>query len=257
MWANLPPPPGQLAGSVSLAPVALRIARAELAVAAARLGALTDFYGQTLGLPVEPADGRVVVLVGGDVLELVAAEDAGEPFHHFALLVPGDRFDTAHAWLGERVERLARDDGETVFAFDFWDARATYFHDPAGNIVELIAHAGVAEQPGAAGDFTAAELAGLSEVGIVVDRPADAVAALERELGLELWSGDAEQLAFVGAKAHTLILSSPGRGWLPTGRPAEAHAATLTVSIEDGDAQGVVLGSTPERRVRGKASGLR
>lgn len=183
------------------------------------------------------------------MLELTAADDAAEPFHHFALLVPGDRFDAAHAWLGERVGRLARDDGETVFAFDFWDARATYFLDPADNIVELIAHAGVAEQPDTAGAFAAAELAGLSEVGIVVDRPADAAAALERELGLELWSGDAEQLAFIGAKAHTLILSPPGRGWLPTGRPAEAHAATVTVSTEDGDTQAVVLSSTPERRV--------
>ena len=230
--------------------MALRIARAELAVAAARLDALTGFYDQTLGLPVESADGRVVVQVGDDVLELVAAEDGVEPFHHFALLVPGDRFDAAHAWLGERVERLARDDGETVFAFDFWDARATYFHDPAGNIVELIAHAGVAEQPGAAGEFTAAELAGLSEVGIVVDRPADAIAALDRELGLELWSGDAEQLGFVGAKAHTLVISPPRRGWLPTGRPAEAHAATVAVSTDGGDTDEIVLGSTPERRVQ-------
>ena len=80
------------------------------------------------------------------MLELVATGDGTDPFHHFALLVPGDRFDAARAWLGERVEPLARDDGETVFPFDFWDARAAYFHDPAGNIVELIAHAGVAEQ---------------------------------------------------------------------------------------------------------------
>ena len=175
--------------------MALRIARAELAVAAARLDALTGFYGQTLGLPVEPADGRVVVPVGGDVLELVAAEDATKPFHHFALLVPGDRFDAAHAWLGERVERLARDDGETVFAFDFWDARAAYFHDPAGNIVELIAHAGVAEQPGAAGDFAAAELAGLSEVGDRRRPPSGSRRDARARAGDRIWSGDAAQLA--------------------------------------------------------------
>jgi catechol 2,3-dioxygenase-like lactoylglutathione lyase family enzyme len=149
--------------------------------------------------------------------------------------------------LGGRPATLPRDDGETVFPFDFWDARAVYFHDPAGNIVELIAHAGMAER-GAAGDFSAAELAGLSEVGIVVDDPAAAVATLERELGLELWSGDAAQLAFVGAKAHTLILAPPGRGWLPTGRPAEPHAAT--VSLSGGTAGAVMLAASPERGVR-------
>ena len=228
--------------------MALRIARAELAVAAARLEAVAGFYEQALGFAVERRDGRVVIPVGGDVLELVATGDGTDPFHHFALLVPGDRFDAARAWLGERAETLARDDGETVFAFDFWDARAVYFHDPAGNIVELIAHAGTAEGSGAAGDFSAAELAGLSEVGIVVDDTAAAVAALERDVGLELWSGSAAQLAFVGAKAHTLILAPPGRGWLPTGRPAEAHAATVTVS--GGSAGAVVLAASPERRVR-------
>jgi catechol 2,3-dioxygenase-like lactoylglutathione lyase family enzyme len=228
--------------------MALRIARAELAVAAARLETVAGFYEQTLGFAVERRPGRVVVPVGGDVLELVATDDDTDPFHHFALLVPGDRFDAARCGLGEGAVPLARDDGETVFAFDFWDARAVYFHDPAGNIVELIAHAGTAERSGAAGDFSAAELAGLSEIGIVVDDPAAAVAALERDLGLELWSGDAEQLAFVGAKARTLILAPPGRGWLPTGRPSEPHAVTVTVT---GGADGaVVLAGSPERSVR-------
>jgi catechol-2,3-dioxygenase len=227
--------------------MALRIARAELAVGAARLEAVAGFYERTLGFAVELRDGRVIVPVGPDRLELVATGDGTDPFHHFALLVPGDRFDPARAWLGERAELLARDDGETVFPFGFWDARAVYFHDPAGNVVELIAHDSMAEQ-GGGGDFSAAELAGLSEVGIVVDSPAAAVATLERELGLELWSGDAEQLAFVGAKAHTLILAPPGRGWLPTGRPSEPHAAAVTVS--GGPAGAVVLGASPERSVR-------
>jgi catechol 2,3-dioxygenase-like lactoylglutathione lyase family enzyme len=228
--------------------MALRIARAELAVAAARLEAVAGFYAQTLGFAAERRDGRLAVPVGEDVLELVATDDGTDPFHHFALLLPGDRFDAARTWLGERAEPLAREDGETVFAFDFWSARAVYFHDPAGNIVELIAHAGTAERSGAAGAFSPAELAGLSEVGIVVDRPAAAVAALERDLGLELWSGDAEQLAFVGTKARTLILSPPRRGWLPTGRPAEPHAATVTVT---GGASGsLVLAGSPQRTVR-------
>ena len=217
-------------------------------MATARLDAVAAFYEQTLGFAVEQRDGRVVIPVGADVLELVAVGDATDPFHHFALLVPGDRFDAARAWLGERAETLARDGGETVFPFDFWDAQAVYFHDPAGNIVELIAHAGMAERSGAAGAFYAGELDGLSEVGIVVDDPATAVATLERDLELELWSGDPGQLAFVGAKAHTLILAPPGRGWLPTGRPAEPHAAAVTVT--GGAANAVVLAGSPQRSVR-------
>jgi hypothetical protein len=186
--------------------------------------------------------------IGGAELAFTAAD--GEPFHHVALLVPGDRFAAAHAWLGERVPILPSQDGGTVFDFDFWDAQACYFHDPAGNILELIAHRGLAER-GASGPFTAAELAGISEVGVVTPRPADAVATLERELGLALWSGAVEAeggLGFVGRKAHTLVVSGTGRGWLPTGRPAEPHPATVTFTGEA--TRAIELPGTPARVAR-------
>ena len=54
-------------------------------------------------------------------LEFVAGE--GEPFYHFAFLTPPDHF-----------EELAA--GKDVFDFDFWNARAFYFHDPAGTLEE-------------------------------------------------------------------------------------------------------------------------
>jgi hypothetical protein len=173
---------------------------------------LADFYGGTLGLPVAGH----VVQIGETRLRFEPA--GGEPFYHFALLVPGDRFDAALAWTQERVEILG-----DVFEFDNWDALAVYFHDPAGSIVELIAHHGL-EENGREGPFAAEELVGFSELGLVGDRSA-LLSDLE-ERGLELWSGSIEEpdyLAFVGEKGRTLILAEPGRGWLPTGRPAEPH----------------------------------
>jgi len=175
-------------------------------------GGLAEFYGETLGLPV--SDGEV--RVGETTLRFEPAE--GEPFYHFALLVPGDRFDAALAWARDRVEVLG-----DVWDFDNWDALAFYFHDPAGNIVELIAHHGL-EENGREGPFAADELLGFSELGLVGDRK-----ALLRDLeqrGLDLWSGTIDEpdaLGFVGEKGRTLILARPGRGWLPTGRPAEPY----------------------------------
>jgi catechol 2,3-dioxygenase-like lactoylglutathione lyase family enzyme len=180
---------------------------------------LADFYRETLGLPV--ANGAV--RIGETTLRFEPAE--GEPFYHYALLVPGDRFDASLAWARERVELLGG-----VFDFDNWDARAVYFHDPAGNIVELIAHHGL-EENGRAGAFAAEELVGLSELGLVGDRRAQ-LADLE-ERGLELWSGTTENpdtLGFVGEKGRTLILAPPGRGWLPTGRPAEPHPVEFVLA---------------------------
>jgi hypothetical protein len=153
---------------------------------------------------------------GETQLEFEAGE--GEPFYHFAFLTPWERFD-----------ELAG--GEEVFDFEDWDAKAFYFDDPAGNIVELVAHRGL-EGP-----------LGLSELGLVGDTPA--MASDLRQLGLELWDGTLEEegrLAFGDERGRTIILAPRGRGWMPTGRPSEPHPVEVelsgakpgTVELEDG-----------------------
>jgi hypothetical protein len=181
---------------------------------------LRDFYGDELGLPLD-ADAIVV----GETRLRFRIEDGGA-FYHFALLVPGDRFEAALAWARERVELLG-----DVFDFDNWDALAVYFHDPTGNIVELIAHHG-REENGRTGAFAPEELVGFSELGVVGDPP-ELLRRLEA-VGLELWDGTVDEpgrLAFVGEQARTLILAPAGRGWLPTDRPAEAHPAELVLEL--------------------------
>ncbi len=181
----------------------------------------TSFYHDALALPL---DGETIVV--GETRLRFHDEDRGA-FYHFALLVPGDRFDAALAWARERVELLG-----DVFDFDFWDARAVYFHDPAGNIVELIAHQKL-EKNGRSGDFSAEELVGFSELGIVGDPP-ELLRRLEA-VGLELWDGSVDpknSLGFVGEQGRTLILAPTSRGWLPTGRPAEPHPVELVLELD-------------------------
>lgn len=179
---------------------------------------LPTFYGDVLGLPL---DGEAI-RIGETLLRFEPGDDAA--FYHFALLVPGDRFDAALAWTRERVELLG-----DVFASDDWGSRAVYFHDPAGNIVELIAHHGLDEN-GREGEFDAGELVGFSELGIVGDKR-ELLRRLEA-VGLQMWDGTLEApnlLAFVGENGRTFILASPGRGWMPTGRPAEPHPVAATI----------------------------
>ena len=210
------------------------------------IGALASFY-ESLGLPSTPAGGRPSFRIGETTLELVAG--SGSPFYHFALLVPGTRFEAALRWASRQTALLPDSrSGTVVFDFDFWDANACYFHDPAGNIVELIAHRGI-EETEAEGDFRGAELVGVSELGLVGDLPAMA-SALALQVGLELWDGTVEQpggLAFVGERARTLILAPPGRGWLPTGRSAELHEVDVLFS---GPPEGEVLLEASRYRIR-------
>jgi catechol 2,3-dioxygenase-like lactoylglutathione lyase family enzyme len=201
----------------------MRFLSVTLHAPAGRLLELAGFYGR-LGLEVQSDGERAISFRAGETeLELVSSD--GEPFYHFALLVPGNRFEAAYAAAGSVAELLPeRETGDTVFDSDNWSSLACYFHDPAGNIVELIAHRGLLETA-VDGEFGAAELIGLSELGLVGDRPVMA-AGLAGVLGLELWDGtlaEPTRLAFVGERARTLILAPPGRGWVPTGRAAEAH----------------------------------
>ena len=195
---------------------------------------MSDFYLDRLGFDTaENIRGDLVaVQVGSAVARFSQAPTSKAPFYHFALLVPGDRFEAAYSWLKARAELLPDPDtGDTVFNFPAWRALACYFFDPAGNIVELIAHRGISEAS-TEGPFSARELVDFSEVGLVVSDKEQSVAALEREFSLHVWDGsitEPERLVFVGERARTLILSPPLRGWLPTGRPAEAHPVELTL----------------------------
>jgi len=182
-----------------------------------------------------PGDRAALALgIGSAVLEFSAVAGTEQPFYHFALLVPGNRFEAAHTWLAGHTALLPHlDTGRTVIDFDAWDARGCYCHDPAGNIVELIAHRAIGETEDVTGRFSADELIGISEIGVVTSDPVGAVKALHSDLGLRLWFGDVEgamKLGFVGRQAHTLIVSAIGRGWLPTGRPAEAHPVDVTLA---------------------------
>ncbi len=222
---NLPP------SSPSRHDPSVNFRRLAIATAAARLDAQERFYGDRLGLLVDRDPDRVGVTCGPARIEFVAAE--GAPFTHFALLAPGNRFTEALTWLGDRVELLPDPDtGQTVFDFEFWDAQACYFEDPAGNVVELIAHRGIedSDRPG----FDTGDLHGLSEVGLVTaDKPA-AAAALRAELGVEVWDGSADGpgLAFAGERGRTLILAPPGRRWLPTEWAAVACPSEVELELE-------------------------
>jgi hypothetical protein len=196
-----------------------------LHAAATSLAELAVFYGQRLGL-----DHLVGARFQIGATELDFIPSGGESFYHFALLVPGDRFDAAFAWARERVELLPRQDGELVFDFSFWDALACYFQDPAGSIAELIAHRGIGDA-GVTGEFSASELLGFSELGLVGDVPRMAH-ELER-LELHVWDGTLDgpdALGFAGEKARTLILCPEGRSWLPIGRLAEPHPVQVTLA---------------------------
>jgi catechol-2,3-dioxygenase len=159
---------------------------------------LMQWYRETLGA------GPPVTFVAGEATP-----------HHYAFHVRD-----LGAWRDRLEVPLIRgEDGEDEFDFSSWGgARAIYFADPEGNIVELIAR----PQP-------RAELS-LAEVGLPVDDVGAVVDVLEQELGLSHYDGDRETFSAVGDDDGLLIVVNVGRGWFPPQVPAGRAPIAVTLA---------------------------
>jgi hypothetical protein len=147
---------------------------------------------------------------------------------HFAVNVAPGRFEEAVEWAARRRPLIQRD-----VPFPDWRARAAYFFDPAGNLVELIA------RERAPGDELFLEV---SEVGMPVADVGESVAFLEAELGLPHFSGDRENFSAVGDDRGLFIVVPIGRHWLFTKQPAPDVPVRVTID-SDRDGELVVPGS--------------
>ena len=139
---------------------------------------------------------------------------------HVAVNVPPERFEEAVEWARERAP-LIQDD----VPFPDWRARAAYFFDPAGNLVELIA------RERAPGEELFLEV---SEVGLPVEDVGAAVDWLETELGLRHFSGDRRNFSAVGDDRGLFVVVPVGRHWLFTEEPAPDAPLRVTIDSQRG-----------------------
>jgi hypothetical protein len=170
------------------------------------------FYGEVLGLEVvnETSD-EVALQAGGTRIRFRRAPPGTTPTYHF-----------------ERSE-LLREDGQNEFDWDFWGALAVYTADPAGNVVELIAFSGLS--PVAAGDFGAASILGVAELGLPAADVRVAVAELRNTFGLDLWDREEitpERITPVGERGATFLVVPVGRIW-HLGDAATDHPLEVTL----------------------------
>jgi catechol-2,3-dioxygenase len=183
----------------------------ELRLEADALEEQKAFYSRALGLPLvaESAD-QFTVHAGATRLTFTRAP-AGRSTYHFAFNIPENKLAAAKEWLAERTLVLRGKDGREVFHYESWNAHGLYFHDPAGNVAELIARH---DLPNARpGPFAAGDILYVSEIGLVVDDVPATVRALEAALGLAVYRSGGAEFAAVGDEHRLLILTRRGRDW--------------------------------------------
>lgn len=180
---------------------------------------IKGFYSE-LGFPVSfSTDDEIGFHVG--TTELIFKKSDQDVFYHFAFTIPENQITESISWLKSFGIPVLIYEGNEVIEFGLpFDAAACYFHDPAGNIVELIARHRLSNINHS--DFTWDKIECVSEIGL----PTPNVKALSRtlcnELDVTIFDGqNSDRFTAIGDDEGLLIVVREGRGWLPTGREAK------------------------------------
>ncbi|PYE48508.1 ring-cleaving dioxygenase [Paenibacillus barcinonensis] len=185
----------------------------------ARLEELHHFYRSTLGMTVsavDPVKQAFTVQAGETKLifkqwnaEVSQGGYDTEPFYHFALMIPQNRFKEAKQWAASRVTLSS--DGKRDEAYSInWDSHSLYFEDPAGNIVELIAHHPLNNEQ--EHTFSVADILRVCEIGLVSEDVSATVNELQ-EAGLSRWGEGSDTFSPVGDRNGLFIVVKKERVW--------------------------------------------
>jgi hypothetical protein len=191
---------------------------------------IQKFYGR-LGFPILLSnDDEVRVQVGETVLTFQHSDE--EAFYHFALNIPANQLIQSISWLKSRQVPVLTHQGHEVVRFGTpFDADACYFHDPAGNIVELIARHRLSALTRF--EFSAESIQCVSEIGL----PTQNVRALSLSLcsafGQDVFVGeDSDEFTAVGDDVGLFIVVKKDWEWLPTGRAAKMFPLIVVLSSQ-------------------------
>jgi catechol-2,3-dioxygenase len=154
----------------------------------------------------------------------------GAPCYHFAFTISSNKAAQARQWLLARGLRLLKDADGDYFQSEEWNAHQMYFLDTDGNIVEFIARHDLPDHSD--GPFGAADVLGISEIGIVVPDVLEFVEECTRASGLMPYVDPPHPRFTALGDEHGLLICVPeGRPWYPENRlPATARPAVIRMS---------------------------
>lgn len=174
------------------------------------------FYHQVLGFPLITTDAESFTLQTGDSMLTFRKSYDGAHIHHFAFNIPAEQFEEAIAWAMERVDLLPYQ-GQSYLDFSesSWDARAIYFYDVGGNIVEFIGRRRFVPHT-VPNVFSMESVQCISEIGLASPNMPLMRQTLRERLQLEVFGYNHDEFTAIGGDEGLLILVALGRVWLPT-----------------------------------------
>lgn len=197
-------------------------------VSPSKLRKTQAFYGDRFGFELaEQEEDSFTIRAGATLLTFKAAVAGEQPFYHFAMNVPENKFTEVKSWAASKVA-LIEEEGDNEVFFTSWNAHSVYFEDPAGNIVEFIARHNLASAIDHA--FTARDVMSVSEIGIVAEETLSLVSKLNAA-GLPNWREASEEFTPAGDEQGLLIVVRNEREWFFSNRTqARYYPVEVTVA---------------------------
>ena len=197
---------------------------------AASIPEMQAFYTKTLGFALLGATNDAFeVQIGDSKLHFHTTHLVNkQPFYHFACNIPTNKVEEAAKWLALRnidclqIRKTEVEEDDTVIAeFDDWNARAVYFYDPAGNIVEFIAR--LDSRYTSLKPFAADSVISISEIGLACANAKTYAADLRTKYDLTSFQKSTNNDDFwaLGADNGLFVISTESRTWFPTDKKVQ------------------------------------
>lgn len=189
------------------------------------------FYTKQLGLDIlDESTDQLTLQIGWTRLTFRAVPSPVAPYH-FAINVPASTLEVCmHCYPFDYLDTQAT--GKVIAEFPAWGARACYFYDNNGNLLEFIGRNSLPlDNP----NLTIGDLfQGISELGMGTENVPLATRQLRNQFGVPQFNRSTPMSDFnaVGDDNGLFIFSQVGRNWLFTNTPAALNYCRVTFETE-------------------------
>lgn len=190
------------------------------------------FYTEVLGFNiVQKGKERIAFNAGETILTFIKCENQ-KPKYHFAFNIPNNKLEEAIHWISSKIKLIPVTENSIIADFDTWFAKAIYFFDNNGNILEFITRYHLDNASGE--PFTTSSILYISEIGIVTDTPQKTALNFIENDHLSYFPKGIknEKFAILGTDEGLFIIVATDRHWYPTDIPAEKHYVKIKISLD-------------------------
>lgn len=155
------------------------------------------------------------------------------PIYHVAFNIPNNKLEETINWTSSKFDLIKVDSENTIADFKSWNAKAIYFYDNNGNILEFIARFDLDNK--SVEPFEISSIQSISEMGIVTDDVPAFCNQLIKEENIPLFNKGTrdENFTAMGDDNGLFIIVKTNRKWFPTfEQRAVKHYTRVKISVD-------------------------